>query len=136
MKLLIDTNVILDLLLAREPFLKTARELLKTIQNGQAEGFITANSVADIVYVCKKGYPLDVIRKEVLKLLDLVDVIGLEREDVIKAFDIGFSDYEDALQSCCAAKEEMDFIVTRNEKDFIKSDVKAISPGAYLAQYM
>ncbi len=133
MKLLIDTNVILDLLLAREPFVKPARDLLKKIQASQAEGYVTANSITDIVYFCKKKYTLDVIRGEMLKLLDLIDVIGVERDDIIEAFDMGFTDYEDALQSCCAVKENIDFIVTRNEKDFSKSEIKPISPDAFLA---
>jgi predicted nucleic acid-binding protein len=134
MKLLIDTNVILDLLLAREPFLPSARAVLKKIQDGYAEGFTTASCITDIVYVCKKEYPLAVIRKEILKLLNLIDVIGVERGDIIEAFDTGFSDYEDALQSCCASKEDIDFIVTRNVKDFAKSKVNAISPEGFLTR--
>jgi predicted nucleic acid-binding protein len=134
MRLLIDTNVILDLLLAREPFMEPARALLKKIQAGQAEGFVTANSITDIVYLCRKDYPLAVIRKEILKLLDLIDVVGVARDDIIEAFDMGFSDYEDALQSCCAIKEDVDFIVTRNEKDFVKSKVKPIRPEDLLKQ--
>lgn len=135
MKLLIDSNIVLDLLLARKPFLKSAVALLERMEHGHDEGFITANSITDIIYICKKEYSFDAIRKEILKLLDLIDVIGVEREDIVKAFDMGFSDYEDALQSRCAMKEDIDYIITRNEKDFTKSEIKTIRPDVFLAQY-
>jgi predicted nucleic acid-binding protein len=135
MKVLIDTNIILDILLARTPFLESAKELIRMMDEGRIHGYITANSITDIVYVARKTYSPEEIRRIILDLLDRIAVIGIDREVIISAFELGFNDFEDALQSACSEREQIERIVTRNKKDFSKSAVAAEDISDFVAQY-
>jgi predicted nucleic acid-binding protein len=126
MKILVDTNIILDFLLERDPFHINAIMLMKAIDEGKYQAFITANSITDVVYVAKKKFPLEIIKRAVLELLENIDVIGVNRDDIISAFDLGFNDFEDALQSACSEKEQVEFIITRDKKDYKRSKILAI----------
>ncbi len=135
MKILIDTNIILDVLLAREPFLEPAKKLIRLMDAGVHHGYITANSITDIVYVARKTRSMEEIRRIVLDLLDRVAVIGIDREDIVAAFELAFTDFEDALQSACSEREQIDLIVTRNKKDFSKSKVAVEDISDFIAKY-
>jgi predicted nucleic acid-binding protein len=132
---LIDTNIVLDILLARAPFLVSAKKLILMMDEGNIHGYITANSITDIVYVARKTRSLDEIRRIILDLLERITVIGVDREDIISAFDLGFNDFEDALQSACSERKQIDCIVTRNKKDFSKSKVTVVDISDFIAIY-
>ena len=73
--------------------------------------------------------------KEILHTLTMVfSVVELREGDLLKAAELPFDDYEDAIQSVCATRARADYIVTRNEKDFANSSVPAISPAELLKQ--
>jgi predicted nucleic acid-binding protein len=135
MKVLIDTNIILDILLARAPFLEPAKKLIQMMDAGSIQGYITANSITDIVYVARKTCSLKEIRRIVLELLERIAVIGVGREDIIAAFDLGFNDFEDALQSACSEREQIDCVVTRNKRDFSKSKVTVEDISDFINRY-
>jgi len=135
MKILIDTNIILDFLLARAPFFENAKKLMQLVDDNKTKAYITANSITDIVYIVRKTYTIDEIRTAILALLDRIDVIGVDREDILLAFGLGFSDFEDALQSACSQKEQVECIVTRNKKDFEQSNVTTVDISDFLAEY-
>ena len=132
MKILIDTNVILDFLLERDPFFANAVKLMKIIDEGEIQAYITANSITDIVYIARKTYSLDEIQRAILSLMERINIIGVGREDIISAFDLGFDDFEDALQSACSEKAEVDYIITRNKKDFLHSKIPAVDITDFL----
>ncbi len=132
---MIDTNIILDVMLARMPFLSSAKKLIEMMDDGRLHGYVTANSVTDIVYVARKTRSMDEIRHIVLDLLDRITVIGVDRDNLIAAFEMGFTDFEDALQSACSEREQIDCIVTRNKKDFTKSKVPAEDIADFIAKY-
>jgi predicted nucleic acid-binding protein len=135
MKLLIDTNIILDILLARTPFVQHAEKLVRMIMKGQVQAYLTANSIADIVYIARKTRSLREIELEIIDLLDWIDVIGVDRDDIIEAFNLGFNDFEDALQSACSEKEQIEYIVTRNKKDFSRSNVVVVDIADFLDEH-
>ncbi|MDR2587514.1 MAG: PIN domain-containing protein, partial [Coriobacteriales bacterium] len=97
MKALIDTNIILDALLFREPFNRAAEQLILAAAREEYEGFITANSVTDIVYILRKHLEPEKLKDVMLKLMDIVEVLDTTRKDCRLAFDGSLSDYEDAL---------------------------------------
>ena len=131
-RILIDTNIILDLILNRLPFSKEATSLFEKIADKRLIGYITSNSVTDIVYISKKSFSSEEIKKVILNLLKLIKIISVDEIDIIEAFNLDFKDFEDALQSQCSKKSKIDFIVTRNEKDFKDSETPAISIGKFL----
>ena len=132
MKILIDTNVILDHLTSRKPFDRDAADIFKLCETQQIKGYISALSVPNIVYILRKE--LDAVKiKKIIQILSLIFTIKeLTTADLIAAADMNFKDYEDALQSVAAAKIKADYIVTRHIKDFINSPVPAITPTEFL----
>ena len=133
MKLLIDTNVILDALLTREPFYEDAEKVILACAEEKVSGYITASSVTDIYYVVNKELRSpDAAKQALLKLLTLVDVLDVTGTDCEKAFELPMPDYEDALLAYCGKRHKVDLIVTRNDKHFVGSPVKVILPEELL----
>jgi predicted nucleic acid-binding protein len=135
MKVLIDTNIIIDVLAKREPFYQNSVQILRLSETGKITAYLSANSVTDIVYILRK-YLSDrsVLTGTVQNLLSIVEVADILKTDILKAFELNFTDYEDALQARCAKRLKADFIVTRNQADFINSPVPALTPEALLAE--
>lgn len=132
MKILIDTNVILDVLMERKPFAEDAAKIFKLCEVKKITGYISALSVPNIVYIMRKE--LDAGRiGEILRQLSLIfTFVDLKAADLAKASALDFADYEDALQSVAASRMHADFIVTRNVKDFNGSKVMAVKPEELL----
>ena len=132
MRLLIDTNILLDVLEDRKPYCESSSLVWKLAETGQAECFITALSVANIIYVMRKE--LDPGRtSEILNGLRLIfGMTGLEPQHLLDAAGLGWDDFEDAVQSVTASEIKADFLITRNTKDFRLSRVPAVTPSEYL----
>ena len=133
MKVLLDTNIILDILLQREPHYLHAIEVLRLAERGQIECHITANSITDIFYILRK-YLSDPKDRElaIRNILQLVNIVGITKKDIIKSFELQYTDFEDALQTQCAKKLKADYIITRNEKDFKSLTVKVVSAEQFI----
>jgi predicted nucleic acid-binding protein len=101
-------------------------------ERGEISAFVTASSITDIFYIARKRIGGESAKDAIKKLLEIVDVVSVRKYDIKKAFDLAFSDYEDALQAQCAKKIRANYIVTRNEKDFKISPVKTILPEKFL----
>jgi len=129
MKLLIDTNVILDACLSRAPWNATAEQVILACAEEKAIGCVTASSVTDIYYILSKELrSAEQAKQAVLKIITLLDVLDVTGTDCERAFDLPMQDYEDALMAYCAKRHRADLIVTRNPKHFEGSPVKSISP--------
>lgn len=132
MKVLIDTNIILDVLCKRPDFYEDSSRIFKLCEVKKVSGIISALSVPNIMYILRKELDADKIREILEKLMLIFSVVDLTADDLRKAADISFRDYEDAIQSVCAARIKANYIVTRNTKDFVGSKVPAIEPGELL----
>ncbi len=129
MKILADTNIILDVLCKRPGLYEDSAKLFKLCENGRISGVVSALSIPNIVYIMRKELDAEKI-KEVLGYLSLIfSISDLKSSDLIKAASMNFKDYEDAIQSACALRIKADYIVTRNLKDFTKSKVMAVNPS-------
>ena len=132
MKVLIDTNVILDVLCNRPDFVDDALRVFKYCETQQITGCISALSVPNIVYIMRKELDNEKIKEILTTLSALFTVVDLRGSDLMKAASLRFSDYEDALQAVSAARIKADYIVTRNIKDFMGSTVPAVQPSELL----
>lgn len=129
MKVLIDTNIILDVLCSRQPFSEDATKVFKLCEVKKISGCVSALSIPNIVYIMRKELDGDGI-KDILEKLSLIfHIVDLKADDLKKAVDLGFQDYEDAIQSACASRIKADYVITRNIKDFAGSKVTAIKPS-------
>lgn len=133
MRVLIDTNVLLDFLMGRKPYFDIADQLIKLCADRKMEGYMAAHSVPNIYYVLRKCMS-DVDRREVLKFLcQIIKIEGLDFVKIYSAVDNKeFSDFEDCLQEECAVAVSADYIVTRNIKDFVNSKIPAVLPDDLL----
>lgn len=129
MKILIDTNVILDVLCNRTDFVEDSLKVFKYCEVNQITGCISAMSVPNIVYIMRKELDSERIKEILTTLTSLFTVVDLREADLLKSADLDFADYEDALQSVCATRVKANYIVTRNIKDFKNSPVPAIKPS-------
>jgi len=135
LNLTIDTNIILDALLKREPWSEAAEKIILLAADKKISASITANTVTDVYYIVNRYIgDKSKAREAVSNLAKLMDFTAVDKNDCVRAVNSPVDDYEDALLSVCAAKTKSKFIITRNIKDFEKSSVKAITPDELLRQ--
>ena len=118
-----------SLLCNRKDFIEDSLRVFKYCEVDQITGYISALSVSNIVYIMRKELDNERIKDILVTLTSLFTVVDLRETDLTKAVDLQFPDYEDALQSVCAARAKANYIVTRNIKDFKSSAVPAIKPS-------
>jgi predicted nucleic acid-binding protein len=134
MRVLLDTNVVLDLLLERDPWRAEAEAIAWAGADGRVEARVCASSITDIYYISAKLVGADKARRIVRNCLDLLQVVNVTR-DLLDAAELrGGNDYEDDLQIECALNARLDAIVTRNPKDFADSPVLVLTPAELLAR--
>ena len=128
MKVLVDTNVLLDFLLEREPFKKDAEELFAAIDSGQIIGYVTATTLTDIFYIARKHTrSLELAREAVFSILEIMTISPVNRNVLEAAFVSGLTDFEDAVQIYSAIAQNLDAIITRDAKGFVSSTIPIYS---------
>ena len=133
MKALIDANLVLDVLQKRTPFFEDSLKIWKLCETEKIEGFISTLTFANLVYVMRKELSPETI-DDVFKRLSLIfHFVSMTVDDVANAIEMKWNDFEDAVQSATAKRICADFIISRNSKDFQKSDVAVVSPAEFLA---
>lgn len=136
MRILIDTNVLADVLLGRDPHYDMAYDILTMCADKKVYGYMAAHSVPNLFYILRK-YITKEERREALKdICKIIKVEGIDSFKIISALDNeNFDDFEDCLQEECAVAISADYIVTRNTKDFVLSRIPAILPEEFLEKY-
>lgn len=137
MRILVDTNVIIDALTGREPFRKAAEQIFLIAANRTEDLYITASSATDIYYLIRKHlHSTEKAKNAMQKLFELFSILDVTSKDCLDALLTGVKDYEDSVISCCALRNKMDYIVTRNRKDFEFSKISAILPDEFINMLM
>jgi predicted nucleic acid-binding protein len=132
-KLLLDINVLLDVLLDREPWSEAASALLSMIESEAAEAFVAPHTLPTIHYIVARARDRKVAVAAVTDLLRIVEVATLTKTDFQEALAVGIPDFEDAVQTTAALRIGADYLVTRNDKDFRESPVPIADPATILA---
>ena len=133
MRLMVDTNIVLDVLVSRENFCEQSRSVLSLCENRKVQGFVSASAVTDIFYLTRKALgSLEDTYKVISSLPNILKVLTVTNDDVINAFQQKAKDFEDCLLATCAKSNKCDCIVTRNKKDFITFGVTLYSPEELL----
>lgn len=132
-KILIDTNVLLDYLLEREPFFEDAKKIIVSCVEGKVKGCIAAHSIPNMFFILRKDYNAKERREVLSNLCSIFDVEGIDKAKLLLGLaNEDFTDFEDCLQMECAKSYGADYIVTRNVADYSVSEVKVIEPKDYL----
>lgn len=131
--ILIDSNIVLDVVQEREPFSSNAKNVLSQCITRKINGFVTAHSLCDIFYILRKDKTLEERLSLIGNLCKYVTVLSESQTDFEAiARNPETRDLEDSLQMICAENYALDYIVTRNTKDFSASKIPAIEPDAFL----
>jgi predicted nucleic acid-binding protein len=136
MKVLFDTDVILDLLLDREPHSQFAALLIAEVERGAVTGYLCATSITTIHYLAGKGVGASDAERSIRDLLSLFEIATVNRAVLEGALEAGFRDFEDAVSHEAALRAGAEAIVTRNLGDYRKSSLPVYSPRDCLALLM
>lgn len=132
MKILFDTNIILDGILFRKPFANAAIELFSILEKKALQGYLAATTVTTIYYIARKAYEEKRIRKLIERLFLIFDVAENTKPDFEIALNSKIKDFEDAVLYQTAKRVGCDGIVTRNLKDFRTAKLPVYSPDHLL----
>ncbi|MBT4638752.1 MAG: PIN domain-containing protein [Deltaproteobacteria bacterium] len=128
MKILFDTNIVLDVLLDREPFSDLATKLFSRVEKKELKGFLGATTVTTIYYLASKVAGKKKADREISKLLSLFQIAPVNKPVLDEAIKSKFSDFEDSVLHEAAKQSGVQGIVTRNPKDFKKATLSIYSP--------
>jgi predicted nucleic acid-binding protein len=133
MNVLIDTNVVLDVLLKREPFLEDSSEIIFLSEKNVITGYVSASAATDIFYLTRKNLQNVSKTYDALKnLFGTIRIATVSEETVHTALDLEWKDFEDCIQYVSAKDFNADYIITRNAADYSGSDITPISPTDFI----
>lgn len=133
MIIMVDTNIVLDVFMDREPYAREARMILTKCADREVIGYLAAHSIPNLFYILRKKYTSKERRALIRNLCDIFNISDLNSKKIISAAENeAFSDFEDCLQEECAVEAMADYIVTRNPDDYRTSRIKVIEPDEFL----
>ena len=132
-KILIDTDVILDFFFDRKPFSESSAIILNMCERKHIQGFVTPVIISNSYYLLRRNAQHDKVIDKLKQLLSITDVLNMNKQIIVNAINSNFKDFEDALQNFAAVSNgDIDVIVTRNVKDFKKSEIAVLTPESFL----
>jgi predicted nucleic acid-binding protein len=136
MKIFVDTDIILDLLLAREPFFPAATRLFLLIQDGEMEGYVSPLSFSNLFYILRKETSGAEAIAALRKLKLLTRVLAVDEHTIDLALASSFTDFEDAIQYYTALPNDVDAIVTRNKRDYKTAKIPVLTAEECIEVYL
>lgn len=135
-RVLFDSDVLLDVLLNRQPFVIASTQALDLIPTQQVEGFLAGHAVTNIYYILRRQLGSNTAHEKLASLLELIQVAQVTDQVIRAALQSPMADFEDAVTSAAADAASLELIVTRNLSDFALSTIPAISPKDLLAMML
>lgn len=132
MKILVDTNVILDVLLDRAPFVDNSSVIMANIERRELAGMLCATTLTTIHYLACEAIGKHAGTEAITRLLQIYEVASVDQQVLLLALHGGFKDYEDAVLHAAAIKAGAEAIVTRNVKDFSASELPVYTPEEFI----
>lgn len=133
MKILIDTNIVLDVMLKREPFYRLSVEILSLSKKDDIDEYVSASAITDIYYLAYRQLRDKVLVRSLMKeLLTIVSIASVSGQEIQNALSLEWNDFEDSVQYSVAFLQEMDGIVTRNPNDYKDAEIPIWKPEELL----
>ena len=134
MKVLIDTNIALDVLLKRTPHYEKSAKVLVLSEKREIDAYISASAVTDIYYITRKALTdkratIDLLRK----LVNVVNVAAVTDNTVHRALELEWNDFEDSIQYVAGESLLVEYVITRNPQDFERGSISAVTPEEFLS---
>jgi predicted nucleic acid-binding protein len=133
-KILIDTNIIIDNALEREPFWNASEQVLSLIEKGTIAGYISASTFSDLYYIIRKARGRDWTLTYLKQLINFCQIATVNQAAIIMAFTTNFQDFEDSIQYSSAVVNQLDAIITRNPQDFPIITPRIITPEQLIVE--
>ena len=134
-KVLLDTNIVLDIALKRDPFYDESFHIFSLINKKKIKAYITTTSITDIYYIIKKKLNHNLSIQFIEDLVAIVGLINVTEKTILSAIETKNNDFEDAIQFIAAHENSLNLIITRNKKDFLNSQLKVLNPIEFLNTY-
>ena len=131
-RVLFDSDVLLDILAQRQPFVAASARALNTVMQNQVQGYVSGHAVTNIFYILRRQVGNEIARELLAKLLQHLQVASVTDEVIRQALNSPIKDFEDAVTSAAALTTGLEIIVTRNTPDFVASLVPAMLPDEFL----
>ncbi len=133
MKVLFDTNIVLDVLLDRDPFSEHASYLMSKVERSEIDGFLCATTITTIHYLLSKYLNKEKSIKSISSIMALFEIASVNRLVIENALISKFTDFEDSVLHESARHAGVEYIITRNIKDFNKSQIPVYTPTEFLS---
>ncbi|MBO1056954.1 MAG: PIN domain-containing protein [Dolichospermum sp. JUN01] len=131
-QVLFDSDVLLDILAQRQPFVIASAQALNTVMKKQVQGFVSGHAVTNIFYILRRQIGSEAARKLIENLLQHIQIASITNQVIHQALQSPIKDFEDAVTSAAAMAAGLEIIVTRNKSDFVASLVPAMLPEELL----
>ncbi|WP_373530243.1 type II toxin-antitoxin system VapC family toxin [Nostoc sp.] len=128
MRILIDTNVVLDFLQEREPFVEDAARVFERIDAGEVQGFIAATTITNIYYIVRRAAGVKVAQDAIIQVLTDLHICPVNRIVLEQAIALNFRDFEDAVQYACGMAHGVDAVISRDVSGFVDALTPVMSP--------
>ncbi|GAP95085.1 type II toxin-antitoxin system VapC family toxin [Leptolyngbya sp. NIES-2104] len=132
MKVLVDTNVLIDVALQRQPFFQDSDRAFALIEQGGAEGFVSATTYSDLYYIIRKTQGHDWTLEFLRRLARICQIAAIDQTVIASALSLGFPDFEDAIQYAAAIENQLDGILTRDTQGFTQATIQIFTPTAFI----
>ena len=134
MKIIIDTNIVLDVMIRRAPFYTESELILLASERKYVDGYITASAVTDIFYIVNKYLKDKTETQELIRkhLIGIINIAAVDGDIIIDALNAGWDDFEDCVQYFTGKSIAADYIVSRNTSDFSAGTITTITPKDFL----
>jgi predicted nucleic acid-binding protein len=127
-KVLLDTNIIIDVALERQPYVTNSETVLAFVEQRQIEGYISAATISDLYYIIRKQKGRNLTIEFLQEILIFCQIATVNQTVITMAFTTNFKDFEDAIQYSTAVVNQLDGIITRNPQDFPVVTPRIITP--------
>ena len=135
-RILLDADVLLDVFFDRKPFVQYAAQILSWCDLGVIQGFITPVICSNVYYLLQKHGSHAAAIAKLRQVITIVDMLVMDKNTVVAALESNFTDFEDALHYMAALHSNaIDYILTRNIRDYRQSKITVLTPEAYLTHY-
>lgn len=136
-KVLLDSDVVLDFFFDRLPFAEFAAQVIGLCEAQKIKGYLTPVIYSNTYYILRQTESHRKVVEKLKQLLSITDVLIMDKVVVSSALNSGFKDFEDSLQHFSAIKNgKIDVILTRNVKDYNKSEIAVMTPETYLKSFV
>ena len=135
MNVFVDTNVLMDVLLDREPFVADSQQVWLLVERGKLRGLVSVLSFPNVYYVLRKLSGAEQAARALTMLRDVFGPVVCDQQILNQAIDADFKDFEDAIQYFSALRADVDCIISRNPKHFPAPDISVLTPREFLATY-